>query len=104
MGVDRNLYTGPFLRVVGKVKAEAKESITSCSNFACKEHGEWAKGNFCRVCGAAIQVVNIIKQKDYGAREILDKAGFEDSLCYTDPMCGHHDTYIPNNCDFNLAP
>jgi hypothetical protein len=101
MGVDTNLSVGPYMVVKGVKEVTRTEKVLTCSNIDCEVNikNKNRKGdNNCNKCGSPItkksyNVVEKIKAKDYfwGVEE------FEDELCYTDPMCGESNIYVPND-------
>jgi hypothetical protein len=100
MSVDSNVSVGPYMIIKGEKEVITTEKVLTCSNIDCEVNikNKNRKGdNNCNKCGSPIakksyEVVERIKAKDY----FRGNEEFEDELCYTDPMCGSSNIFLPN--------
>lgn len=89
MGVDTNIHVGPYLEIICNKSIETVEKFNSCSNKECNKHEKHSNGKFCPSCGSKIGLIDKIEFEKIDGSYIdgeLYENGFEDTLCYTDPI------------------
>jgi hypothetical protein len=73
MGVDYSVYLGPYIEIERGTTRMVKFNITTCININCTEHQNPALGNFCKVCGSKVGVVETEDEDEICSHELWEE-------------------------------
>lgn len=89
MGVDYNVYAGPYIVVFNPLK-DSTEEFYSCPNKKCNNHNKPISDEFCSKCGTKIE--RMIRP----CQERIDFNYFEE---FEERFAEAFPEYKPNGCD-----
>lgn len=95
MGVDYNVYVGPFLEVHNPPRQD-KEERNCCSNPHCSKHKRETGDKFCSECGREIGTVSVAVEKP------LWFNSYEETDERIAPACHHYGGFSGDKKDYNF--
>ena len=91
MGIDNNIYLGPYLKVKRVDKEISKEVIT-CSNIECIHYDEefFIQDNFCKRCGSPIKERIKTSLVKAGFMRWINSSNDDENISYLNDVVFNH--------------